>query len=380
MSFDGDKDGDVNDDEDAIESQKRKITSFVVHFLGLCAFGVIILNPYLYPSKPVPVVAGTGNPCIRVRVQTGEATDRGFDGYPYPHAPYYCLWLLKSCGLLVTVVIAMCSPHAITVAVAVVAASWSPRRHRHLHRLVVIVHHSRPVAVIVIVAVALPHGHLSPHRLPVIATVPLSLLLPLWCRIVTAVVSSWVNRGEIMDDKRERDGWMDRMGWDGMKVREVYLQCLHCRVPWGGAAGLDSSPGWVVTTARQLCDPVVMRKNGQMGETCTGKLQLEENRWRGATSWEWVRFGGSTVPKILKGGVRAQGLCYPSSYIVAAKVEQKLKTRGYLCCGYGFCTGWEITTLTRTRVTRTCDPYGFCRPVTIPSSVRGSAKRSKELN
>ncbi|KAH9164594.1 hypothetical protein EDB89DRAFT_1912095 [Lactarius sanguifluus] len=93
-----------------------------------------------------------------------------------------------------------------------------------------------------------------------------------------------------------------------------------------GAAGsgLDSGPGWVVTTARQLCDSVVMRKNGRMGETCTGKLQLEENQWRGATSWEWVRFGGSTVPKILKGGVRAQGLCYPSSYIVAAKVEQKL--------------------------------------------------------
>ncbi|KAH9172262.1 hypothetical protein EDB89DRAFT_1906262 [Lactarius sanguifluus] len=171
-----------------------------------------------------------------------------------------------------------------------------------------------------------------------------------------------------MDNERERDGWMDRMGWDGMKVREVYLQCLRCRVPWGGAAGLDSGPGWVVTTARQLCDPVVMRKNGRMGETCTGKLQLEENRWHGAMSWEWVRFGGSTVPKILKGGVRAQGLCYPSSYIVAAKVEQKLKTCGYLCCGYGFCTGWEIATLTRTRVTRTRDPYGFCRPVTIPIS------------
>ncbi|KAH9164625.1 hypothetical protein EDB89DRAFT_2139336 [Lactarius sanguifluus] len=192
-----------------------------------------------------------------------------------------------------------------------------------------------------------------------------------------------------MDDERERDGWMDRMGWDGMKVREVYLQCLRCRVPWGGAAGsgLDSGPRWVVTTARQLCDSVVMQcdsdvgcrgneKNGRMGETCTGKLQLEENRWRGATSWEWVRFGGSTVPKILKGGVRAQGLCYPSSYIVTAKVEQKLKTRGYPCCGYGFCTGWEIATLTRTRVTRTRDPYGFCRPVTIPSVIPYRIDRS----
>ncbi|KAH9040279.1 hypothetical protein EDB83DRAFT_2318346 [Lactarius deliciosus] len=31
-------------------------------------------------------------------------------------------------------------------------------------------------------------------------------------------------------------------------------------------------------------------------------------------------------------------------------------------------TGWDIATLTRTRVTRTHDPYGFCQPVTIPSN------------
>ncbi|KAH9177923.1 hypothetical protein EDB89DRAFT_1902014 [Lactarius sanguifluus] len=46
---------------------------------------------------------------------------------------------------------------------------------------------------------------------------------------------------------------------------------------------------------------------------------------------------------------------------------ESICTRGYPCHGYGFCAGWEMATLTRTRVTRTRDPYGFCQPVTIPN-------------
>ena len=43
--------------------------------------------------------------------------------------------------------------------------------------------------------------------------------------------------------------------------------------------------------------------------------------------------------------------------------------------GYGFVTGNDISTLTRTRLTRTRDPYGFCQPAVIP--IQGSATPSE---